>query len=364
MAYPKEGTVIIMLKTALYILLGIFMFGIIIFIHELGHFLTAKAFKVGINEFAIGMGPKLFSKKGKDGVLYSLRLIPMGGYVSMVGEDEDSDDENAYCNKKVWQRIIIVAAGAVMNIILGVLLIGLITCFTKEIYSTTIEGFNVVDENGDYVYYEEINGLRIGDTVLKVGKRNIHIREDLLYEVMMLSDEETDITVLRDGEMTVVPGIKFHTITENGITLGNAGYIRMTKLDKNIITVTKQAIYESAATLKMLWATIVNTVKGKYGTKALSGPVGVIEQVQETASYGFDSLMFLMAIITLNVGIFNLLPLPALDGGRLFFMLIELIIGRPVNPKYEGYVHAVGMILLLGLMVFVTYNDIVRIFTK
>ena len=144
--------------TFLYILLGIFVFGIIILIHELGHFMFAKLFKVGIDEFAIGMGPKLVSKIGKDGVRYSLRLIPMGGFVSMVGEDEDVDDERALSRKPVWQRMIIVAAGAFMNIVLGFVLMAVVIIFFKNIYSTTISGFAYYDDNGKLAYCEEKYG--------------------------------------------------------------------------------------------------------------------------------------------------------------------------------------------------------------
>lgn len=358
----------------LYVLLGIFMFGILILIHELGHFAFAKLFKVGITEFAIGMGPKIFSKKGKDGVDYSLRLIPMGGFVSMVGEDEEVDEDladKALNKKPVWQRIIIVAAGAVTNILFGIILMGVIVAFSKsDIYSTTVEGFNV--------YYSDTNEVRVedtwyrrgtdeillqkGDKILKIGDRRINVRDDFIYEVMFLGNESVDVTVLRDGKKTLVEDVAFESRVEGGITLGIAGFIRTTRLEKTFPEVIKQAFCRSVASAGMIWDSLLNTVKGEYGTESLSGPVGIIEQVEETAKYGWDSLLLMVVIITLNLGIMNLLPLPALDGGRLFFMLIELIRGKPVNPKYEGYVHAIGIILLMGLMVFVTYNDIVRIF--
>lgn len=348
----------------LYILLGIFMFGVIIFIHELGHFLSAKAFGVGINEFAIGMGPKLFSKKGKDGVLYSVRLIPMGGYVSMVGEDEDVDDEKALCRKPVWQRIIIVAAGAIMNILLGFVIMGIVVTFSQTIYSTTVEGFNVVDESGNYLEPQEVYGIKIGDTIEKIGNRKINVRNDFVYEVMFVGAEPVDVTVIRNGEKIILENIVFDTYSEGGIVFGNAGFIRTTELEKTFPEIIKQSVFQSVSMIRMLWSTILNTFKGEYGTESLSGPVGVIEQVEETASYGWNAFLLMAVMITMNVGMVNLMPLPALDGGRLFFMLIELVRGKPINPKYEGYVHAAGLAILMGLMLFVTYNDIVRIFTK
>ena len=362
--------------TFLYILLGIFMFGIIIFIHELGHFMFAKLFKVGINEFAIGMGPKILSKKGNDGVDYSLRLIPMGGFVSMVGEDEEVPAEMAdkALNKKpVWQRMIIVAAGAVMNMVLGVVLMAVIVAFSKaDIYSTTVDGFNVYYSDIDKVVVEDVwyrRGtdevlLRKGDRILKIGDRKINVRDDFIYEVMFLGDETVDVTVMRDGTKTVIEDVLFESRIESGITLGIAGFIQTTKLEKTFLEIVKQAFCRSFASARMIWDSLINTVKGEYGTESLSGPVGIVEQVEETAKYGWDSLALMVVIITLNLGIVNLLPLPALDGGRLFFMFIELIRGKPINPKYEGYVHAIGIMLLFALMIFVTYNDIVRIFIK
>ena len=350
--------------TFLYVLVGIVMFGIIILVHELGHFLTAKSFGVGINEFAIGMGPKVLKHKGKDGVLYSLRLVPIGGFVSMVGEDEDTDDEMALCRKPVWQRIIIVAAGAIMNLILGFVLMSVVVGFSDNLYSTTVSGFNVMGEDGNVYVSEQWSGIQKGDRIKKVGNRVIHIREDFIYEVMFEPDVPQDVTVIRDGEKTVIPGVVFDTYTDSGIKFGKAGYIFTEPTEKNFFEVVRQSYFRSFASMRMLWMSILNTFKGKYGFEAISGPVGVIEQVEQTAAYGWDSLIFMMVIISMNVGIVNLLPLPALDGGRLFFMLIELVRGKPINPKYEGYIHAAGLMLLMALMVLVTYNDIVRIFTR
>lgn len=352
------------MTTLLYILLGLIMFGLLILIHEAGHFLFAKAFHIAIEEFAVGMGPKVLSHVGKDGVRYSLRLIPMGGFVSMIGEDEESDEPNALCRKPVWQRMIIVAAGAVMNLLLGFLLMAVFIGISPHLYSTTVSGFNVVDANGARVECDEVYGIRIGDTITKVGSRRIHVRNDFVYEAMFLKDTPTDITVRRDGKTVVIPDVRFQTYTESGITLGKAGFIETTELKKTFPEMLRQSFFQSLSSIRMLWASILNTVRGEYGTEALSGPVGVIGEVKQTVSIGWDAFLFLVIMLTLNLGMVNLLPLPALDGGRLFFMLIELVRGKPVPPKYEGYVHAAGLALLMGLMVFVTYNDILRLFTK
>ncbi len=350
--------------TFVYVLLGIVFFGIIILVHESGHFAFAKLFKVAITEFSVGFGPKLFSKKGKDGVSYSLRAVPVGGYVNMVGEDEDSTEEGAFCSKPVWQRIIIVSAGAVMNIILGFVLMGILVGSSKEIYSTTVSGFNVVNEVGESLEFEEFLGIRVGDTITKIGNRKINVRNDFVYEVMFLGDKSVDVQVIRDGKETVIKDVAFDTFSDNGMVFGNAAFIRTTTLKKTFPEFIKQTFCQGISAMRVLWSSLLSIFKGKYGVESLSGPVGVIGQVKETASYGFDSLLFLFVMLTLNVGIINLLPLPAFDGGRLFFMLIELVRGKPVPAKYEGYVHAAGFALIILLMIFVTYNDIVRLFFK
>ena len=365
----------------LYILLALLLFGIVIAIHELGHFLTAKLFHVHILEFSIGMGPKVFSRVGKDGVKYALRAFPIGGYLSMVGEDGDgeppareddpverespADDPDSFAKKPVWQRMIILAAGAAMNILLGfALMAGLVAC-SDALYGTTVDSL-LVSHDGKTAYVAETAGFPItsGDTILKIGSRKINVREDILYEVMFLADKPVDVTVRRGGETLVLRDVVFPTFVEDGKVFGNAGFLIMKTLPKTLPSVAKQAVCQSLSTLKLLVSTILDTFRGKYGMDAFSGPVGIVGTVAETAAYGFDSLIFLMAIITLNLGVFNLLPLPALDGGRLLFLLIELVIRRPVPAKYERAIHAAGFVLLIGLALLITYQDVVRIFFK
>ena len=344
---------------ALYILIGILIFGVIILIHELGHFISAKAFGVGVNEFAIGMGPKLLSKKSKSGTLYSLRLLPIGGYVSMVGEDDDGGGaENALCNKKAWQRLIIMSAGAFMNILLGFIITACLVVFGSELYSTTIERFNSADNN-EILQWQ---GLEVGDTIVKVGSRHIFVRSDLVYEAMNVADQPVNLVIKRNGEKVIIKDFVFPTFEQNGIKFGNANFFVPTVLKKTPFEVAKQSVFQSVAVLRMIWTSLIDTISGKYGTEAISGPVGVIGEIKETAQYGFSSLMFLTMVLTMNIGLFNLLPFPALDGGRIFFLLIEMIRRKPINPKYEGYVHLAGLALLFALMIFVTANDIAKIF--
>ncbi len=346
----------------LYIIIGILMFGVLILLHELGHFLFAKLFKVGINEFSIGMGPKLFSKKRKkDGVIYSLRLLPIGGYVSMVGEDNDGEDaENALYKKPVWQRFIIISAGAIVNILTAFIITAFLVC-SSDIYSTKIQRFNFGDEKGNLVEMSSWQGLEIGDEIIEVNGKNIHVRADLVCEAVNLRDEPCTLTVIRDGKEIKIKNFSFPTITDSGITMGTANFFMPTTLKKTPLEVTKQTYFQSFASMKLMWTSLINTVKGEYGMEAVSGPVGIVSEIKETSSYGFSSLMSLVMLISMNLGMMNLLPLPALDGGRLVFLLIEGIRGKPLSPKYEGYVHLAGMVLLFGLMIFVTFNDVIKL---
>ena len=340
------------------------MFGILIFIHELGHFLAAKKSGVGIYEFSIGMGPAFFKHIGKDNVKYSLRLFPIGGFVSMYGEDDDEcpDITKSINSKSVGARFFVISAGAAMNILLGFLLSAGLVIFGGDLYSSKIERFNFGDENGNYLHIHEYKGLRIGDEIIKVGKRNIFVRHDLVYEAMNVGAEKVDLTVNRDGEKITIKDFTFPTTTEKGVVFGNANFFLPTTLTKTPIEVIKQSFFQSIAVVRMIWTSIIDTITGKYGVEAVSGPVGIVGEVKETAKYGFSSLIFMMMIITINLGIVNLLPLPALDGGRLFFLLIEAVRRKPVNPKYEGFVHFIGFALLMTLMVFITFNDISKLF--
>ena len=347
-----------------YIIIGILLFGFLIFIHELGHFLCARAFGVGIQEFAIGMGPKIFSRTGKDGIAYSLRLFPIGGFVSMVGEDEASDDERAINKKPAWQRLIIMAAGAIMNIILGFLVMALIVVFSGKFYTSEIVQFRVVDEQNQYV--TTYQGMEIGDVITRVGKQKIHVRSDLVYAVMRAGADPTDVTVLRDGKEMVITGVRFPTFTDNGIVFGNASFFIPAEQNRSIGTVIHESFFQSISAMRMIWSTLFDTIGGKYGgTEAVSGPVGVISEIQSTAkSGGLGAVAYLLAIISLNVGMFNLLPLPALDGGRIVFLLIEVIRKKPIKPEIEGYIHFAGLVVLMLFMVFITYQDIAKLIFK
>ena len=346
---------------ALYIILGIVMFGVLIFIHELGHFIAAKKCGVGIYEFSIGMGPKIFSRKGKDGVLYALRLLPIGGFVAMHGEDDDENfesDDTSLSKKPIWKRFIVISAGAFMNLLLGFIICFFLVVFGGDIDSTAVDGFIFSDAEGIVEY----QGMKIGDEIIKVGNRRINIWHDFAYELINLPGERVDITVKRDGEKVVLHdfAIPHFTDPETGIKFGAAQFIIPKKLSKTPAAVLKQTIYQPISTVIVTWDSLIQTVKGRYGTEALSGPVGVVSEMKDIKETGgTPSLVFLLMLITINLGVMNLLPLPALDGGRLLLLVIEAIRRKPLNPKVEAAINSIG--LLLMLMLFVTFNDITKL---
>lgn len=331
------------------------IFGFLIFIHELGHYLCARLFKVSIHEFAIGMGPKLLRRVSKKtGIAYSLRALPIGGYVSMEGEDAQSDDENAFSKKPVWQRIIITAAGAAMNILVGILVMSLLVMFQKDLPSTTITKF----ESNEAVSYQ--SGLRLGDKVTKIGNANVYIANDMVYEIMRNGVEPIDVTVIRNGEKVVLPDVVFPTFTDGGTLFGTVDFY-VAPEDKTPVTVLKHAFFRSTSTIVMIWESLFDLITGRYGVESVSGPVGVTEALGEAASEGSANLIYLSVVISMNLGVMNLLPLPALDGGRLLFQFIEIIRRKPLRPEVEGYIHFAGLILLMLLMVIITFKDVMTL---
>ncbi len=351
------------MTTILYVILAIFVFGLLIFIHEGGHFLFARLFNVSINEFAIGMGPKLISKTSrKTGIAYSLRAFPIGGFVSMVGEDEESDDPNALNKKPVWQRIIIVAAGAVTNLVVGFLVMAVL------VFSADALGSNTVSVAEDTVSYEI--GLRDRDVVTKIDNTSIHTMDQLVYQIARRGVSPIDITVQRDGETVVLQDVQFATYTEQGVTLAAADFkVYAENLSSengfwnNLGTRLKHTYYRATNTVTLIWESLFDLVTGKYSMEAVSGPIGVTEAMVETANtYGAEEFINLAVTISMNLGIMNLLPFPALDGGRLVFLIIEAIRRKPVRAEIEGYVHFAGIVVLMLFMLFICAKDIVGLF--
>lgn len=338
------------------VLMAILFFGLIIGLHELGHFISAKLFGVKVNEFSLGMGPAIFKKK-KGETKYSLRLLPIGGFVSMEGEDDTSDDERAFCNKKWWKKFIIVSAGAIMNLILGFIFVVILTTMQDLIGTTQIHSFY---ENATTAQY----GLEAGDTIKEINGTNIYSSRDISYALQRDDDGVYDFVVDRNGEKVSLPGIKFNTKqTEDGQNIIIYDFI-IVGMEKTPWIVLKTAVGDTISTARLVWLTLFDLLTGHYGINDLSGPVGTVSIIADVTSEavasgtGFDMIIYIMALISINIGVFNLLPIPALDGGRLFFILIESIRKKPIPAKYEGYIHAAGLALLMLLMVFITFNDI------
>jgi len=335
------------------ILVALLIFGFLIFIHELGHYIFARIFRVSIREFAIGMGPKLITKtSSKTGISYSLRLLPIGGFVAMEGEDEESEDPNAFHRKNVWQRICITVAGAAMNILVGVLVMSFLVMSQDMLPSTTIAKFH--DQE---IVLSQQSGLQVGDTIVKIDGVRVHIADEVVYEVMRRGIEPIDVIVRRDGKSIELTDVVFPTITEQGTVFGSVDFYVLGE-DVNAVTILKHSFFRATSTIKMIWESLFDLLTGRYGVESVSGPVGVTEVLGEAAEESIEDLVYIAVVISMNLGVMNLLPLPALDGGRLLFQLIEVVRRKPVSTKIEGMVHFAGFVLLMILFVVITFKDI------
>lgn len=341
------------------ILIAILFFGLIIFVHELGHFITAKLSKVRVNEFALGMGPTILKHQGKE-TTYALRLFPIGGFVSMEGEDEDSNAEGAFNQKPIWKRAIILAAGAMMNLLLGFVILCIYLSMQPMLTTTTVNRFY---ENATSMQ----TGLQEGDEIVSINGMTVLTTYDISIGMMRDSDGVMDFVVKRNGENVNLSNVTFSTKEIEGHTVTIHDFL-VKPMPKNFFTVVSEAAKNSLSIARLVWLSLYDIITGQYGFSELSGPVGTVAIVGESAAGGFKSwdglmdMLMLMAFITINVGVFNLLPIPAMDGGRLFFLLIELIRNKPLNRKYESMVNAAGLILLLGFMALVTCSDIFKLF--
>ncbi len=340
------------------IIIAILFFGFIIFIHELGHFTFAKLFKVKVNEFALGMGPTIFKKQGKE-TKYALRLFPIGGFVSMEGEDEDSDDERAFNNKPCRQRIIIVAAGAFMNILLGAVIVFVLLSGNDLIATNRVAAFRDDAVTSSY-------GLKEGDVIKKINNHSINDYMDLSFQLMRDKDGKMDITVKREGETVKLNDVQFEMRKLEDGTESMYFDFYVVGVKSTFLNKVKYSLCQTGSIVKMVYFSLVDMVTGQYGFNDLAGPIGTVSYVADaaadaSATKDYSSVYLMMALITINVGAFNILPLPALDGGRLFFMLIELIRRKPVNRKYESLIHAAGLVLLLIFMAVVSTGDIIKL---
>lgn len=464
----------------LYILLALFVFGILIFIHELGHFIVARLCGVKILEFSIGMGPMILSKRSKKtDTLYSLRLLPIGGYVNMLGENgmeavqgdngiehdgsnenifvnstDDSENVNsiptpidpelekqAYCNQSVWKRILISLAGPLMNVVLGFILMFFIVlasgheavattqvgAFYTE-YSSEVEqyGFQKGDqldackysggeatewktvrslewllneceesptktldvvvnrrgENGEVVQVTLTNvpftqtliddcfaqslsaqQLQLGDIIKKVNSTSVHSANELYYEIMNQGHKPITFTVERNGERIELAPIQLPTFVESNTTFGNMDFrvYGIKEADFNFGVILRHAWFRSVSTVKMVFDSLGGLFSGRYGVEAVSGPVGITKTISDVAKTGFLNLVYFVTVISINLGVMNLLPFPALDGGHLLLYLIEIIRRKPVKKEVEGIINFVGLVILLAFILLISIKDIIAL---
>ncbi len=351
------------------IVIALLIFGLIVTVHEFGHFICAKLSGIKVLEFSVGMGPKLLQKQ-KGETKYSLRLLPVGGYCAMEGEDTDTGDERSFRNAKLWKRMIVLAAGAAMNFVLGFVLLIIMSSMFDSIPTTQIKGFSGVrNEDGSVVYYAESynTGLRHDDVIVEMDGTSIYSILDLNYMFATTTKDKHDLVVKRNGEKVELPDVVFKD-NAPGAGASDIDFGLVTK-DKNpgTVIVCSGQIFRSMG--HIVFMSLKQMVTGKMSKDDVSGPVGVVSAINETAKESESTedavfnIIYMASLITINVGIFNLLPIPGLDGGRLLFCFIELVRRKPVKPEHEGYVHLAGMILLFGIMIFATYNDIMRLIT-
>ena len=338
-----------------YLLIMVLVFGILIFIHEFGHFVTSRACGVAVKEFSVGMGPKIFSwRSKKHDTQYGMRLLPIGGFVSMVGEDEESEDQSAFCNKPVWKRMIIVSAGAIMNLLLGFILMTVIVFSQGNLASTTVAEF---DENAT-----SNAQLQVGDEILRVDGTRVHTGNELVYEILNSGYEPIDLEVRREGVTLLLEDVTFPSIEDSGATFGSYDF-KVYGEEVNFPNLMKHAFFRSVSTVKMVYDSLLGLITGRFGMEAVSGPVGVTKVVGDAAKEGFLNLLYIVSVLSINLGVFNLLPFPALDGGRFLFLIVEGIRRKPINRNVESYVNFIGIMVLFAFMIFVTVKDVFKLFS-
>ena len=442
------------------IIIGVLLFEFIIFAHEFGHFITAKRSGVKVNEFALGMGPKLFSfQKGE--TKYTLRLFPIGGYCSMEGEDQDSDNPRAFNNAKIWKRMIIIVAGAFMNIVVGFLLMFIVTLSTPQFSSTVVAGFSSVAFSAN-------TGLEVGDQIVDVDGYSVMNAKDLQFGIQLLPCKEVDpeslavykedccaaahnylvemyqnkviddntldklyedvllpatarisktedknsaykiasdcidgyytalgmdkptdfayptievrdkrlrytgdLTVIRNGERCELKDVEFYTYPKDDQTTAVSIDFYVNPLEKNFATVMSESFTGTISLGKSVWKSLAMLVQGRFSFADMSGPVGITKAVSSVAAKGLETgfgdavlnIIFVMALITVNLGIVNMLPFPALDGGRFVFLVIEAIRRKPIPRKVEYIVNALGLALLILMIIAISVKDLAQLIT-
>ena len=374
------------MNTALTVIASVLVFGFLIFIHEFGHYITARIFRVTIEEFSIGMGPRIITWiSKKTGIRYSVALFPIGGFVSMPGEngediastdtESDSDekdepspfgqkdysnDPNTFGKKPVWQRFIVTAAGAFVNIVAGFLAMILLTSLpTVAVGGTTVGAFYTEEQLGAPPVSES-QGLMIDDKIVAIDGKRVTILDELSYEIMRRGTEPIDITLIRDGEEMTLYDVSFVTESAEGQSFGVMDF-KVYRDSKSFGNVLKHSFKKSFLIVRMCWESLYDLIRGRYTIEAVSGPVGISSAIGNAAAAGFASLLYITVLISINLGVMNLLPIPALDGGRLLTQIIEMITRKRMPAKVEMIINGVGLALLLAFSAFIMIKDVIML---
>lgn len=327
-------------------LLTILLFSVMVIPHEFGHFAAAKLSGIKVNEFSVGMGPKIFQKQGNE-TKYSIRIFPIGGFCAMEGEDEESDNPRAFNNVSTLKKIFVLSSGAIMNILVALLLM----IITVQIIGTPTNVVGSIEKNSP----AEIAGLRAGDRIVELDNKEINSWEDFVQEMRTKESEQIEIGVERKGN--------YKEFIINPIYKDGREVIGVTsKPGHNVF---KSVIYGSKSTWQInsaMYSGLYKMVTGKVNFKKnVAGPIGIISLVGKTSKEGFISFIYLAVIISINLAVINMLPFPALDGGRILFTLIRKITGNAISDEMEGKIHLAGFAILIALLIFVTWNDILRL---
>ena len=349
------------------ILFAILLFSILIFVHELGHFAAAKLSNVQVNEFSLFMGPAIWKKQVGE-TLYAIRTIPIGGYCAMEGEDGGSDNPRSFDKAVWWKRLIILVAGAAMNFITGVLLMILVYLPAEAIVVPVIDSFE------PYCTITGENGLREGDRILELDGEPIYVQSDFSLILSLNPGDIHDLVVERDGSKIVLKDflMEKHPVTDSAGNERMMFGMNFTLEELDFTGKIRYAWYQCLDTVRMVKISLQMLFSGQAGIADMSGPVGIVQMMSETAEASETSLdallnlLYFGAFIAINLAVMNLLPVPALDGGRVVGLLIttgvEAVTRKKIDPKYEGYLHGAGMILLLVLMAVIMFKDIIFLF--
>ena len=351
------------------VLFAILLFSLLIFVHELGHFVAAKLSGVQVNEFSMFMGPILWSKQAGE-TLYSIRLIPIGGFCAMEGEDGGSDNPRSFEKAAWWKRFLILVAGAAMNFVIGVLLMVIVYLPAQRAVVPIIDSFS------DFSTLSGENGLRAGDRILEVDGEKIFVQSDFSLILSMNPGDVHDLVVQRGGKNVVLDDflMEKHEVTDENGSVRMMYGINFTVQDLSFRDRLVYAWNQSLDTVRLVRLSLQMLLRGQAGLADMSGPVGIVQMMSETAAAAPSrvgamlNLLYFGAFIAINLAVMNLLPIPALDGGRVVGLLIttavEAVTRKKINPKYEGYLHGTGMILLLALMGVIMFKDIIFLFKR